>query len=122
MGWWVAKPNLRDAESVVWTSTANRLQGKQRYVGGRLSLTQDRLLFVPNRFDALTGGSRWSAAKTDVSDVVEAAREQGVPLTPAKAGASRRRMHVVLADGSDEYFVVNRVTEKVDQLRRLVGF
>ena len=60
MGIWIARPALSETEAVVWQQLANRTQSANRAVGGRLYLTDTRLVFEPNRVDAATGGSRWS--------------------------------------------------------------
>jgi hypothetical protein len=60
VGIWVGEPELGESETVVWKQNANRTQSSNRAVGGRLYLTGTRLLFEPNRLDAVSGGRRWA--------------------------------------------------------------
>ena len=103
------EPELHGRELVEWAVRANRSQGN-RAVGGRLFLTSERLVFVPNRLDDVLGGESWSRSRQDVDDV--AVEPRGLnPLS----GALRRRLRIVFPDGV-EFFVVPRVAELVQSL------
>ena len=56
MGAWVRHSELEGGEVVKWTKAANRQQSELRAVGGKLFLTDRRLLFQPNRFFRLPSG------------------------------------------------------------------
>ncbi len=116
MGIWVQKPILAATERVEWTQNANRTQSEQRAVGGRLFLTDTRLLFQPSRFDARTGGDLWSAP-------LDAIRRVGdePPDGNRRSGGLRTRPRVALADGGVEFFVVNHVGRVIEVIRRAVG-
>ena len=55
MGIWVPDVTLMPDESVELTAPADSFQGRRR-VGGRVTVTAQRLLFTANRLDRLTGG------------------------------------------------------------------
>jgi hypothetical protein len=55
MGSWVEEPATADGEEVLWRRAANRQQGPRRAVGGRIFLTNKRVIFMANRFDHATG-------------------------------------------------------------------
>ena len=102
MGWFVKEPELDPGEQVVTTKAANRAQGK-RSVGGRLTVTDRRLIFMPNVIDSILAGRAWSIPKADVA---------GVGAAPGM----RKRLRVRTSDGGEELFVVNGLDEFVSQL------
>jgi hypothetical protein len=116
MGIFASKPRLDQAETVVWQQLANRTQSAGRAFGGRLYLTGTRLLFEPNRVDAATGGENWSAPLTDIKSVGKQPRD-GNPLN----GGLRDRLRLMLADGSAELFVVNRLDKVIGVVQGAVA-
>jgi hypothetical protein len=102
MGWFVKEPELDPGERVVTTKAANRAQGR-RSVGGRLTVTDRRLIFMPNLVDSILAGRSWSVAKGDVAGVGEAA-------------GMRKRLRVRTNDGGEELFLVKGLEEFVSQL------
>ena len=104
------EPDLQVGERVEWATRANRSQGN-RAVGGRLFLTNERLVFAPHRFDDVLGGESWSRRRQDVEDV--AVEPSGVhPFS----GALRPRLRIVFLDAV-ELFVVPRVADVVQRLK-----
>lgn len=95
---------------------ANHTRG-QLAVGGRLSLADDRLVFVPNWFEKVLRGGSWTCQLAAITGVGVADRG----LNPV-SGAWRRRL-VVVHDGREDYFVVNHVNQIVDaiELARSAG-
>lgn len=98
----VIEPELRPGERIVWEAKANRYQSKLRAVGGRLYLTDRRLVFARHEFDASIGGEEWSAPLTEI---------EGVDV----AGL-RRLVHVHLG-GETERFVVWPSEDSADLIR-----
>lgn len=86
-------------------------QGR-RTVGGRLSLTNHRLLFRSRMFDMLFGGRHLSVPRSAIKEVAVAPRTGGL-----LDGGLRRRLVVRLLDGTEHLFVVNRVEAVVASLR-----
>lgn len=101
----VIEPQMRGDEQVLWEKAANRFQNRLRAVGGRLYLTDRRLVFGRHQFDARLGGKEWAAPLSQITDVE--ARGRG-PL---------RKVHVTLRDGTVERFVVRPSDEVAGLLR-----
>ncbi len=120
MGLWVRMPFLRTGETVRWSAAANRMQSEKRAVGGRLSLTQDRLLFEPNRLDAITGGRPW---KTTLSDIAKISIEPSKHTLAIGAAAAklRRRLRLDMVNSDVELFVINHVNDAVETLTSAVA-
>ena len=102
--WWLKGVEAEPDEQVVWSQGANRMQGG-RAVGGKLFLTDRRLVFCPQWVDGATGGKTWDASLATVAAVG----------TAPKRGR-RERLRIEIADGDEELFVVNRVAEVVSRL------
>ena len=115
MGLWIGKPRWNDGEASVWSAMANREEAGGRQVGGRLYLTNHRLFFQPNRFDARTGARPWWTLRGNVvrvadlpAGVVVDGRESPVQL--------RRRLYIQSTENQQDVFTVNHVAEKVAEL------
>ena len=109
-GGWIKPQHALPGETVRWSRAANRMQGS-RAVGGKLFLTERRILFSPNRIDGLTGGSPWAIDLPDVSEV-------GIePMGSGKAaklgGGLRNRLRVRGGATGESLFVINRLEEEV---------
>jgi hypothetical protein len=116
MGWWVAKPQFRAGESVLWTRGANREQDPIRQVGGHLYLTDQRMVFQAHRFDTARGGDSWQIDLHNIASIEEEPRQSADAALPTAAGL-RRRLRIVLRDGTVELFVINRLTASIKVLR-----
>jgi len=112
----VRKPTLEATETVARNWAANRTQSDRRAVGGRLFLTGSRLIFEPNRFDAVAGGRPWSVPLTSVRTV-------GTELPDGKpfSGGLRTRLRLDLVEGKTELFVVNHVEDVAEVIRQSTG-
>ncbi len=88
----VIEPELWPEEEVLWSDRANRFQHKLRAVGGRLYITDRRLVFARNEFDAGLGGEEWATELSAIHD--------------AKVAGMLKLVYVLLADGSRERFVL----------------
>lgn len=94
------KPQLDPGEAVVWEAKVNRTQGRWAR-GGKLVLTDRRLIFEPHKFERRIGAQRWSCSLADV--VALGAKERGLhPIS----GALRRRLSV-RTPTSEELFVID---------------
>jgi hypothetical protein len=108
MGLWVREPRIEDGETVTHRWAANHSRGRWA-IGGRLFLTDRRLIFVPTILDRLMGQRDWACTLAEI-------RECGPPERTLKNPMSvgiRRRLALRLRDGRDAYFVVDRLEEKV---------
>jgi hypothetical protein len=97
LGLRVLQPELEPGEGIRWEARANRFQQKIRSVGGRLYLTDRRLIFTPSRFETRVGGQAWSAPLRDLEQAI--------------AGGSIRTVRVVTSGGQDQRFVVGQKDE-----------
>jgi hypothetical protein len=84
------KPLLKDGEQIVREGLANHFQGIEA-VGGRLVLTNERVIFKSHPFNIQT--HEWSVARTDISET-EPARTLGIVpnglLIKVKSGETER--------------------------------
>jgi len=67
MGMWFPEPELKPDEVVSFQAAANFAKGR-RAIGGQITVTDQRCLFVPNRLDGLTGASRIDVARGAISN------------------------------------------------------
>ena len=105
----VTSQEARPGEEVVWSQGANRMQGS-RAVGGKLFLSNERILFSPNRIDALTGGKRWFAELKNVTEVGVEPKRSG---RSARLGVGLRDRLRIVAGADDELFVVSKLEDEV---------
>jgi len=113
-GPWTIEPG----ESVLWEKKANRTQGA-RAVGGKLVLTDRRLLFAPHAVDRATGGTAWITPLADVDEAGQAPRD--VSLGSMFSGGLAKRLRVTTSGGDEEFFVVRNVAEVAAQIMEAVG-
>lgn len=109
MGLWIGNPGLGPSETVRWQKLANRTQGS-RAVGGRLYLTESRLLFVPTHLDSITGGKRWELPLAQLRSVGRQDADGGL-----FSGGLRTRLRLD-TDAGTELFVVNDIDEVIAEL------
>ncbi len=96
-----------------WSVPANRSQGR-RAVGGRLTLTDTTLVFLPHWVDGRLGGRTWECELANIEDVRVSTRDPRKWL----AGGLRERLEICLRDGQIEQFVVPNVVESIDRIKR----
>jgi len=106
----VTSPALRARERIRWQTAANRAQGG-RSVGGRIFLTNQRLVFEPNRIDSITGGRQWAVPLSAIHEVGFQTRDRNL-----FSGGLRNRLRLTCADGDDELIVVNHLDDVIDVL------
>ena len=94
-------------EQVIWSQRANHSAGR-RAVGGKLYLTDRRLLFKPN-----VGRSKeWSASRTEVTGFGVQPRGGANPFD----GSLRSRLRVELRQEEPQLFVVSKLDQAVRDL------
>ena len=101
---WRKAPELEPDEQVLVRKAANRNQGG-RSVGGRLTVTDRRLMFKPTILDSILFGRAWSVARDEVAGVGAAER-----------GGIRKRLCVRTSDGDEQLFVVNKLDDLIREL------
>lgn len=88
----VREPTFEEGEEVRWEARANRFQHVIRSIGGRIYLTDRRLVFAPNKFEEKVAGRAWSARLADL--------DRAFVRGPIKT------VRVVANDGEKQRFVI----------------
>ena len=101
-----------DEETVLERWGANHTQSSRRAVGGHLYLTTQRVIFEPHGLDAALEGSYWWAMLDRISDVGRQKRDFSQPL----GGSFRDRLKIVLNDGTEELFVLNKLDTIIERI------
>lgn len=89
---WVREPTFEKGEEVRWEARANRFQQRIRSIGGRIYLTDRRLVFAPTKFEEKVAGRAWSAQLAD--------------LDRAFVQGPMKTVRVVASDGEKQRFVI----------------
>ncbi|HEV7771051.1 MAG TPA: hypothetical protein VGO66_10420 [Solirubrobacterales bacterium] len=115
------RPKLQPDEVLRWKARANHVEGPsyslygmESAAGGQLIATNRRIFFQPSRVDRATGAKRWELP-LDAITGIEVIDRDGEPF----AGGMRKRLGIQVADGV-EVFVVNRLEQKMAELRALL--
>jgi len=114
MGILQVRPRLEPGETLRWKALANRVLNPAVTSGGRLVVTDRRVLFQPNRYDMMLGREIWERPLDAVTGVEVVGRDAAV-----FAAGMRKRLGIRTADGL-EVFVVNRLKKKVPELLALL--
>lgn len=114
MSLWFAQPKLGVDEAICWQSSAGRSLNRWITSGGRLLVTDRRILFQPNRLDSATGKKPWECPLSAVTGIEPVNRDPTV-----LAGGLRKRLGIKTTRGN-EAFVVNRLQEKLVELKELI--
>lgn len=105
---------MDEAEAIVLHPAANRsLEG--RSIGGRLFVTNRRLIFSPNLLEWRNGQLEWCCSLDARTGIASAERTLKKPLS----GGVRRRLTVTLEDGTQELFVMNHLDRVAAALGRV---
>ena len=91
---WLASQEALSGETEVWSCLANRTQNSWRAVGGKLFLTNQRMMFCPHHFDHFFGGQKWVVSLEDI----EGFGEEPPNLEPFSGGL-RTRLKISLHSG-----------------------
>jgi hypothetical protein len=104
---------LRADEEIAWTRLANRYQQSGRPVGGRLVVTNQRLIFQPYRSD-VPRSEPWQTSLDDVSSI---------GIVPPRIGPNpvRDSLWVGVDGENDGYFGVNKLKRTVQRLSDVTG-
>jgi hypothetical protein len=94
----------------------NYLQSPFNGVGGRLFLTNERLLFIPGPANAaFFGGKVFSAGLDDIADVALLDRQL---MKGPDLGLVWRRTSVTTRDGQTALFVLHRPQHRIASIKR----
>lgn len=93
---------------------ANHTQCHWRAVGGRLFLTESRLLFYPNSIDARLGGQLCDIALDQITAIRE--EPSNLSLRELFSGGLRTRLRIEAIGGRVELFVVQHLADVIRSL------
>jgi hypothetical protein len=113
--WWLAKHKALDGELVEFSVLANRTQSSNRAVGGKLFVTNKRVLFSPHLIDYLLKGELFAL---NLADIVRIDRQGAGGDT--FGGGLRARLLIETRSGP-ELFVVNKLDSVIQKLHDLSG-
>jgi hypothetical protein len=105
-----------DGEGVWSRRWANRTQSRVRAAGGRLYLTNLRLLFCPHGVDAALAGEFWQTPLTEIAEVARQKKD----LRASMSGGLRTRLRITVRDGSTELFVINKLDDVIAEIQSAV--
>ena len=101
----------------VWEKRANHTMSAMRAAGGKLTVEGGWLVFRPHGVDRALDAHDFAVPLTEIAAFEIEPRNVGHFF----GGGLRRRLAVVLRDGRRELFVVNKVEQTADELRRLAA-
>jgi hypothetical protein len=93
MSLWFPRPQTTPDERVTFEAVANTFRGL-RSIGGKVTVTDRRLLFTPNRLDGLTGARPLAVARADVRRVWLEAPGRAAVRKRGPGAAVRRQVGV----------------------------
>jgi len=115
MSVWVPPAATSPDERVVFEALANNLVGG-RAIGGRVTVTDRRLLFTPNRVDGLTGGQPVAVERSSISRVSVEGRGRAAARKHGFVALVRRLVSIEHPAGTN-LLLVNRPQALVSALR-----
>ena len=111
---WFNNPKLNEAEFIALAYPANHTQNSWRAVGGKLFITNQRVLFLPNKIDNSLGGEPVEFYLHDIETVF--LKEGQLSLNELFSGGLVDRLGLRMRDGQEHLFVVEKVTTKRGEL------
>lgn len=117
--WWVTSPESRSGEELIAAFYVNYMRSGSRPLGGKLYLTDQRVLFCPHVLDSILGGDPMWVDLEDIEHVTDTgARAESAESEDDDAP---RKLRVELADGTHESFVVSDLDDAIDAIAGLVN-
>lgn len=111
--WWLSSTEALPGEEIRFSKAANRTQSSGRAVGGKLFVTNYRILFLPHLADSATGGQKLLLPLAQVRHIGEQ------PAGGDRLGGGLRDRLMIVHGGGTELFVVNQLPTVVDTIRQL---
>lgn len=103
MGIWFPSVGLAEGEQVRYQAAANSFRGR-RSIGGQLTVTEQRLIFTPNRLDGLAGGRQRVILLDEVRDTQTL--KPGLQSIKKRGLAAAIRPQIEISEGSDSSLIV----------------
>lgn len=113
-GWWLATESLASDETVISRYPTNYFHGSRRPYGGRLYLTDRRLIFLPHFIDSFFGARRTSI---DFSEINRIEAETAESNQHGPHGSMPPRLEITTNEAIPHQFVVKNVQTVADDIR-----
>jgi hypothetical protein len=127
MGILNARPKLEPGEALRWKAAANHVGGPSYMLwgmtsssSGQLVVTDRRVFYQPSRVDTVFRQKRWERSLDHVTSIEVVDTSRTSAEVDVFAGGLRDRLGIGTEEGV-EIFVVNRLEQKVAELRGLLG-
>ncbi|MDS0476187.1 GRAM domain-containing protein [Natrinema sp. 1APR25-10V2] len=117
--WWVTSQEFRSGEELIGAFYANYMRSGARPLGGKLYLTDQRLLFSPHLLDSALGGEPMWIDLEDIERVTDA--EPRAEPAESEHDDSPAKLHVELTDSTRESFVVSDLDDAIEEIAMLVA-
>jgi hypothetical protein len=113
---WESSYERRKGEQILRTFKANRTQSEGRAVGGKLYLTNQRLLFEPGSVDSQIGSEEISIELTAIESVSKESRGGKGWKDTIFGGGLRNRLRIDVNENATELFVVSDLSTVIDEI------
>ena len=108
-------PELLESEEIILAYPANMTQKDWRAVGGKLFITNQRIIFTTNVIDDKLGGKSFAKAREDVDYIF--IKERKLSFTELFSGGLVNRLGLKLKDNSEVFFVVNELDKTINSIK-----
>lgn len=108
-------PELLESEEIILAYPANMTQKDWRAVGGKLFITNQRIIFTINVIDDKLGGKSFAKAREDVDYIF--IKERKLSFTELFSGGLVNRLGLKLKDNSEIFFVVNELDKTINSIK-----
>jgi hypothetical protein len=102
----VKRPELMENESIVWEEPANLFRNKYIAVGGKVFLTEERLIFNSHKYNFQNGET--SISRVNVAELIER----------KTMGLVDNGLRLITKDNMEFDFVLNNRVELIERLKR----
>ena len=108
-------PELLESEEIILAYPANMTQKDWRAVGGKLFITNQRIIFTTNVIDDKLGVKSFAKAREDVDYIF--IKERKLSFTELFSGGLVNRLGLKLKDNSEIFFVVNELDKTINSIK-----
>ena len=108
-------PELLESEEIILAYPANMTQKDWRAVGGKLFITNQRIIFTTNVIDDKIEDKSFAKAREDVDYIF--IKERKLSFTELFSGGLVNRLGLKLKDNSEIFFVVNELDKTINSIK-----
>ena len=111
----IKTPELLESEEIILAYPANMTQNNRTAVGGKLFITNQRVIFTTNVIDDKLGGKSFAKAREDIDYIF--IKERELSFSELFSGGLVNRLGIKLNDNSEVFFVVNKLDEIINSIK-----